>query len=353
MIDQEITELSERAESVLIGLIAKYISDGNPVGSRTLSRETELTLSPATIRNVMSDLEDHGLIEAPHTSAGRVPTQKGYRFFINCLMSAGTIGDQSMTQYKDCFSGISDPKSILTSATEMLSQITSFAGVVSIPSKANVRLKQIEFLKLSQQRVLAILISSDGQVQNRVLSNNREYEDNELVEAANFFNATYGTWNLEDVRADLARHMQNEHRDMHREMRNAVRMAGELFENDSSPNTDSVLVSGENNLLVVPDFAELEKIKQLFDTFKTKQVLYDLLQKSITSTGVQIFIGEESGYQMLENCSVIAAPYDVDNQRVGVLGVIGPTRMHYDEVISAVDITAKLLGSALSSPNTH
>ncbi len=351
MIDHENTELSARAESVLMGLIGKYISDGNPVGSRTLSRETELTLSPATIRNVMSDLEEHGLIEAPHTSAGRIPTRKGYRFFINCLMSAGKLNNQSFNQYKDSFDGISDPKSILTNATEMLSQITSFAGVVSTPSKMNVKLKQIEFLKLSQQRVLAILITSDGQVQNRVLSNNREYKDNELVEAANFFNQTYGAWNLEDVRSDLARHMQNEHRDMHREMRNAIRMAGELFDNESDSESESVLVSGENNLLAVPDFAELEKIKQLFDTFKTKQVLYELLQKSILSSGVQIFIGEESGYQMLENCSVIAAPYDVDNQRVGVLGVIGPTRMHYDEVISAVDITARLLGSALSSPN--
>ncbi|MGI9317888.1 MAG: heat-inducible transcriptional repressor HrcA [bacterium] len=352
MSDNDNTPLGSRAELVLMGLISKYISDGSPVGSRTLSRETELALSPATIRNVMSDLEEHGLIDAPHTSAGRVPTPKGYRFFINCLMDAGSINQDKLANYDGAFSGISDPKSILTSATEMLSQITSFAGMVSTPSKVNITFRQIEFLKLSKKKVLAILITNDGQVQNRVLSTNKEYSDSELIEAANFFNATYGAWSLDEVRTDLARHMQADHRDMHREMRTAIRMAGELFESGSESETESVLVSGENNLLAVPDFSELEKIKELFDTFKTKQVLYDLLQKSMSTSGVQIFIGEESGYKILEDCSVIAAPYEIDSKRVGVLGVIGPTRMQYDEVISAVDITARLLGSALSN-TTH
>ncbi len=336
-----------------MGLISKYINDGTPVGSRTLSKETDLELSPATIRNVMSDLEMCGLIDAPHTSAGRVPTPKGYRFFINCLMSAGNIQTQAASEYGDVFDGISDQKSILTGAADMLSQITSFAGVLSTPTKTGVAFKQIEFLKLSPQRVLAILITQDGQVQNRVLAVDKDYSDSELVEAANFFNATYDSWNLDTVRTDLARHMRSDHKDMHREMRTAVKMAGELFESESESEKDSVLVSGENNLLGIPDFAELEKIKGLFDTFKTKQVLYDLLQKSLETSGVQIFIGEESGYKILEDCSVIAAPYEVDNERVGVLGVIGPTRMHYNEVISAVDITARLVGSALSSAKRH
>ena len=318
-----------------------------------LSRETTLSLSPATIRNVMSDLEENGLIEAPHTSAGRVPTQKGYRFFIDCMMSAGKIDDPALQQYQDAFTGIADPKSILTNATDLLSQITSFAGVVSTPSKTAGKFRQMEFLKLSEQRVLAILITTDGQVQNRVLVVDRQYAEGELVEAANFFNATYGSWGLDDVRVDLTRHMESDHRNMHREMRTAIKMAGQLFDEDPEAENESVLVSGENNLLAVPDFAELEKIKQLFDTFKTKQVLYELLQKSMSASGVQIFIGEESGYKILADCSVIAAPYEVDSERVGVLGVIGPTRMQYDEVISAVDITARLLGSALSSNNHH
>lgn len=345
--------ISARAESVLIGLIAKYISDGVPVGSRTLSRETDLRLSPATIRNVMSDLESYGLIESPHTSAGRVPTQQGYRFFIDSLMRSSQINHESVQRYQHRFNGIADPTSILTSATEMLSQLTSFAGMVSMPSKSNVRFKQIEFLKLSDQRVLAILITSDGQVQNRVLSVSREYKDNELVEAANFFNATYASNTLHEVRQNLAQHMRSEHQHMRHQMRIAIQMAGELFEKETAAESESVLMSGENNLLAVPDFAELEKIKNLFDTFKTKQILYELLQKSMNTSGVQIFIGEESGYKIFENCSVIAAPYEVDNNKVGVLGVIGPTRMQYDAVISAVDITARLLGSALSAAQPH
>lgn len=351
--NEQDNSLSPRAASVLMGLIGKYISEGIPVGSRTLSKETDLILSPATIRNVMSDLESYGLIEAPHTSAGRVPTQKGYRIFINILLRSGKLNNDSVQSYQDHFIGISDPTSLLTSATEMLSQITSFAGMVSVPSSAKVNFKQIEFLKLSDQRVLAILITDDGQVQNRVLSVTKEYSESELVEAANFFNATFASSTLDSVRRQLAIHMKSDHQSMHREMRTAIKMAGELFENDSGGATDSVLMSGENNLLVVPDFAELEKIKDLFDTFKTKQVLYDLLQKSMNASGVQIFIGEESGYKIFENCSVIAAPYEVDHNRVGVLGVIGPTRMQYDEVISAVDITARLLGSALSQRNSH
>ncbi len=353
MSDHENIAPGSRAELVLMGLISKYINEGTPVGSRTLSKETDLDLSPATIRNVMSDLEMCGLIEAPHTSAGRIPTQKGYRFFINCLMSAGNLQSPAAGEYQDVFQGVSDQKSILTGAADMLSQITSFAGVLSTPTKTGVAFKQIEFLKLSPQRVLAILITQDGQVQNRVLSVNKEYAENELVEAANFFNATYGSWSLDTVRTDLARHMRSDHRDMHREMRMAIKMAGELFESEAETEKESVLVSGENNLLGIPDFAELEKIKGLFDTFKTKQVLYDLLQKSMETSGVQIFIGEESGYKILEDCSVIAAPYEVDNERVGVLGVIGPTRMQYNEVISAVDITARLVGSALSTVKRH
>ena len=350
MNDQD-NAIGTRAESVLMGLISKYITEGLPVGSRTLSRETDLALSPATIRNVMSDLEEVGLIEAPHTSAGRVPTQKGYRFFINTMLSAGNLNSAAMEKYQDRLNGIADPKSILTGATEMLSQMTSFAGVVSTPYKTSAQLKQVEFLKLSQKRILAILITNDGQVQNKVLLTEKDYKDHELVEAANYFNASYSAKTLEQVRADLVRHMKNDYIDVQQEMRTAVSMAEELFSDDSNGEQESVLVSGENNLLAIPDLAKLEKVKDLFDTLKTKQLLFELLQKSMSASGVQIFVGEESGYKILQDCSVIAAPYVVDNNRVGVLGVIGPTRMHYDEVISAVDLTAKLLGSALSNVN--
>ncbi len=350
MLDKPKFQLNERARQVLKGLVSLYISDGSPVGSRTLSKESGLELSPATIRNVMADLEEYGLIEAPHTSAGRIPTQKGYRFFINGLLNVGPIDQRALSEIKERIHGVTDPKSILTGAAEMLSQITSFAGIVSVPGKSYANIRQIEFLRLSRQRVLAILITEDGQVQNRILSTHRQYNESELVEAANYFNALYSSRTLRGVRAELLVHMRRDRRSMQREMRTALSIAQGLFEDeDLDDSAENVLVSGENNLLSIPDFGELEKLKQLFDTFKTKQVLFDLLQKSMFADGVNIFIGEESGYRMFRECSVIAAPYKVDNQKVGVLGVIGPTRMNYDEVISAVDVTAKLLGSALSA----
>ncbi len=218
-----------------------------------------------------------------------------------------------------------------------------------MPGKQYSHVKQIEFLSLSQTRVLAILITEDGQVQNKILSAHKEYSDSELTEATNYFNAKYSGRPLSSVRDELLKHMYQDHRDTHREMRAAVSMAGQLFADESNSDSDTIVVSGENNLLSIPDFVELDKLRQLFDTLKTKQILFDLLQKSMFTEGVNIFIGEESGYQMLRNCSVIASSYEVDNQKVGVLGVIGPTRMQYDEVISAVDMTAKLLGSALSN----
>ncbi len=342
------TSLSERAQSVLSGLVSKYIEEGSPVGSRTLARETNLSLSPATIRNVMADLEDYGLITAPHTSAGRIPTAKGYRFFINSLLKTKPLNQRSVMQLSSRFKGAADANSILTSATEMLSQITSFAGIVSTPDNSRVNIRQIEFLRLSDQRVLAILVTADGQVQNKVLTAHRQYSESELLEASNFFNAQHSSKSLEVVRAKLLNQMQQDRSNMHQEMRTAVNMAGQFFSDDDQVQ-ENVLISGENNLLSIPDFVEMGKLKNLFDTFKTKQVLFDLLQKSMFTEGVSIFIGEESGYEPFRDCSVIAAPYQIDNQRVGVLGVIGPTRMQYEEVISAVDVTARLVGSALSN----
>ena len=350
MPEQPTFQLNDRAERVLKVLIGLYISDGTPIGSRTLSRQQGLALSSATIRNVMADLEDHGLIDAPHTSAGRVPTQKGYRFFINSLLNVRPMDERAFSEIKKRIRGVTDPKSILTGATEMLSRITSFAGIVSLPEKSHAHIRQVEFLRLSRQRVLAILITEDGQVQNKILSTHRQYSEPELIEATNYFNALYRHRTLRGVRAELLTHMRHDRRNMQREMRTALSIAQGLFSDDAADDgEENVLVSGENNLLSIPDFGELEKLKQLFDTFKTKQVLFDLLQKSMFADGVNIFIGEESGYRMFRDCSVIAAPYKIDNQNVGVLGVIGPTRMNYDEVISAVDVTAKLLGSSLSA----
>ncbi len=344
-------QLSERARAVLSGLIHRYVDDGIPVGSRTLAKETRLSLSPATIRNVMADLEEIGLIRAPHTSAGRIPTVKGYRFFINAILKVGPTDRRSVGKISRSLTSVSGAGSVLASATEILSQITSYAGIVSIPDTRQAHIRQIEFIKLSGQRVLAILVTDDGRVQNKVLWAHREYSKSELVEATNYFNDEYSAKTLEGVRAQLLLHMKQDRKSMHREMRMAVSMAGQLFDGDHDV-AENVLVRGENNLLSVPDFAELDKLKALFDAFKTKQILFDLLQKSMFAGGVNIFIGEESGYESFQDCSVISAPYIVDDRRVGVLGVIGPTRMQYEEVISTVDITAKLLGSALSAQSS-
>ena len=357
-------QLSGRAEQVLNSLISRYIHDGAPVGSHTLAREGGLELSAATIRNVMADLEAHGLVEAPHTSAGRVPTQRGYRVFINGLLGVcrrggmraaiAKLNQRARRQIEERILDAPDPKSTPARAAEILSQVTSFAGIVSVPAARRARIRQIEFLRLSQRRVLAILVTDDGRVQNRILTAEREYGDAELRAAAEVFNENYSSRTLREVRAELLARMRRERRDMQREMRTAVSIARDFFSEEPAAGpgenaAENLLVSGENNLLAVPDFGELERLKQLFDTFKTKQVLFDLLQKSMFADGVNIFIGEESGYPLLRDCSVIAAPYEIEGRRVGVLGVVGPTRMHYDEVISAVDITAKILGSALSA----
>lgn len=339
--------LSTRARQVLNGLIHHYVVAGQPVSSRTLANATDLALSPASIRNVMADLEDYGLIQAPHTSAGRVPTAKGYRFFINGLLKVNRMDEHSVNLLSDRFAGLSDPNRILAGASEMLSQITSFAGIISTPDCNRANIRQIEFIKLSDQRVLVILITEDGQVQNKVLTAHKPYTTAELDKAANYFNEQYSTKSLDGVRAELLVQMKRDRSSMHRAMRTAINMAGSLF--DDTVKAENILVSGENNLLAIPEFAELEQLKSLFDTLKTKQVLFDLLQKSIFADGVTIFIGEESGYAPFRDCSVIATAYEVDHKKVGVLGVIGPTRMQYEEVISAVDITAKLVGSALSA----
>ncbi|MDH3280264.1 MAG: heat-inducible transcriptional repressor HrcA [Gammaproteobacteria bacterium] len=340
--------LSERAETLLKRLIQLYIVGGQPVGSRTLAKEARLDLSPATIRNVMSDLEELGLIQAPHTSAGRIPTQKGYRLFVDSLLKVKPLNRYAVREIEERLAGEMDPKVLLTNATNILSQITRFAGVILIPGQDNSRFRQIEFLKLSATRVLTILVTEDGRVQNRVIPTDREYSESELIEAANFFNAMYTGSLLGYVRRKLLNDMQSDSDEMHRITRTALAMAGQLFASEEGEG-DEVMLSGEANLLNVPDFCQLEKLQALFDAFKTKHDLLDLLDRSMKANGISIFIGDESGYQSMHDCSLVAAPYDVDGEPIGTVGVIGPTRMAYAEVIPIVDVTARLLSGALSS----
>lgn len=339
--------LNDRTEFLLKSLIQRYITEGQPVGSRTLAKEAGLDISPATVRNVMSDLEEMGFIRSPHTSAGRIPTQQGYRFFVDTLLKIQDPTTTVLDEIEDRFNSEDDPQQLLATASDLLSQITSFAGVVLVPRYGKTGFKQIEFLQLSKTRVLTILVTDDGRVQNRVINVDRVYSQGELVEAANFFNARFSGAQLTEVRRRLLLEMKKDSNELERLMKTAVQMTQGVFTEDITEK-DDVVLSGEMNLLSVPDLCELDKLRQLFDTFKTKHDLLGLLDRSMKANGVHIFIGDESGYEALDGCSVVTAPYEVNGHSIGTLGVIGPTRMAYENVIPIVDVTARLLGSALS-----
>lgn len=339
--------LSPRADSLLKALVERYISDGQPVGSRTLAKDMGNELSPATIRNVMSDLEEMGLIISPHTSAGRIPTALGYRVFVDTLLKVQPLDAKAVRHMEGELAGSPDSQQLMESASTLLSQITHLAGIVMLPRQEQNAVRQIEFLQLSTSRVLAILVTQEGRVHNRVVVTDRPYSPAELVEAANYFNETYGGRDLAEVKRVLLAAMQQDSDVMQRAVRTAMTMAQHMFA-DEPPDQPHLVVSGESNLLDVPDLGDVRKLRRLFDAFNTKRDLLHLLDQCLRTNGVQIFIGGESGYSALEECSVVAAPYQVDGQIVGMLGVIGPTRMSYQQIIPIVDVTARLLGGALS-----
>ncbi len=340
--------LSPRAEVLLKALIEKYISDGQPVGSRTLSKQAGLDLSPATIRNVMADLEDLELIRAPHTSAGRIPTTLGYRMFVDSLLTVRTLDSAEIYRLGDELAYDGNPMHLMESASALLSQVTKLAGIVLVPRQEE-SFRQIEFLSLpAANRILVILVTRSGRVHNRVINVDRRYSLAELVEAANCFNDRYSGRSLSEVRRSLLDDLQADGDAMQRAVKNATDMARHIFADEQSSEPDLV-VSGESNLLNIPDLGDIEKLRRLFETFTTKRDLLHLLDQSMHAESIQVFIGGESGYQSLDECSVVMAPYQVDGRVVGTLGVIGPTRMAYDHVISIVDVTARLLGGVLST----
>jgi heat-inducible transcriptional repressor len=340
--------LNPRAEILLKALIERYISDGQPVGSRTLARDLGNELSPATIRNVMADLEELGLIQSPHTSAGRIPTALGYRVFVDTLLKVRPIDASELRRLEGELSSAPDPQQLMEAASSLLSQVTRLAGVVMLPRQEQAAVRQIEFLQLSANRVLAILVTQEGRVHNRVIVTDRTYSPAELVEAANFFNDQYAGRFLSEVKQVLLAAMQQDSDAMQRAMRTAMTMARHMFTDEDSQGAE-IVVSGESNLLEVPELGDVRKLRRLFDTFNTKRDLLHLLDQCLRTNGVQIFIGGESGYQAFEECSVVASPYQVGGRIVGMLGVIGPTRMSYEHVIPIVDVTARLLGGALSA----
>lgn len=339
-------ELTERARHLFKTLVERYILDGQPVGSRTLSRDSGMDLSPATIRNVMADLEEMGLIISPHTSAGRVPTVQGYRLFVDTLLTINPLNEREVITLQNSLQLTDDPKRTLESATSLLSSVTSMAGLVMVPRPKQISLRQIEFLPLSGNRVLVILVINEREVQNRIIHTTREFSTRELQQAANLVNERFSGRTLQQVRELLINDMHSDRETMDALMRSALEMAHEAF-NETDEQGD-YLLAGETNLMSYAEMSDMERLRQLFDAFAQKRDILHLLDQSLSAQSMQIFIGNESGREALDPCSVITAPYTVDDQVVGVLGVIGPTRMEYGRVIPIVDVTAKLLGAALN-----
>jgi len=347
--DSNHREPSERAQHILRVLVQHYIREGHPIGSRTLSKNAGLELSPATIRNVMADLDDLGFVSAPHTSAGRVPTAKGYRFFVDTLLKLRPMTDREVTrlegQLRD--ESTTGAKAVATNASSALSALTSLAGIVTMPRTQRVTLRQVEFLPLSDRRILAILVINDAEVENRILNVEREYSAEELRRASNYLTEHFAGQELDAVRARLVKQLRDTRETVNQMMIDAVSIAQKALQPGEI--RSAFVLSGQTKLMDFDELSDVDKLKQLFEAFNQQREILHLLDRSIAAEGVQIFIGEESGYQILDECSIVTAPYRIADDIVGVVGVIGPTRMAYERVIPIVDITAKLMGAALNS----
>jgi heat-inducible transcriptional repressor len=335
--------LDSRAQLLLKMLIERYIAEGQPVGSRALSKHSGLELSPATIRNVMADLEEMGFIASPHTSAGRMPTPKGYRFFVDSLMVVKPLEQVEINRLEGELTA-DRPQQIVSAAASVLSQLTHFAGVVMTPRRREPLFRHLEFLRLSDRRVLLIVVTPDGDVQNRILHTDRSYTPTQLVEATNYFNQNFAGQSFPAIRERLAEELHALRDDIGGLMQAAVDVSeGALQQNEA------LVVTGERNLLSAHDLASnMERLRQLFELFEQKTSLLHLLDTSQKAQGVSIYIGGESGLAPLDEMSVVTAPYEANGRVIGTLGVIGPTRMAYERVIPIVDLTSKLLSNALS-----
>ena len=330
--------LDDRAKLLLKTLVERYIAVGQPVGSRTLSHVSGLELSAATIRNVMSDLENLGLIASPHTSAGRIPTARGYRLFVDTMLTAQRDQFSAATLAPD------QPQKVIANAANLLSNLSQFVGVVMAPRRASV-FKQIEFLRLSDRRLLVIIVSPDGDVQNRVIFPEADYTQSQLVEAANYINANYAGLSIEQVRDRLQSEVEKLRGEIVQLMQAAVQASSEVM----TEAQDEVVISGERNLLAVSDFSsDMGQLRRAFELFEQKAQLMRLLDVSSKADGVRIFIGGESQVVPFDDLSIVSANYEVDGKVVGTLGVIGPTRMPYERMIQIVDITSRLVTNALS-----
>jgi heat-inducible transcriptional repressor len=345
--------LNERAQQLLKLLVEHYIRDGQPIGSRTLSRDLGMNLSAATIRNVMADLEELGFVTSPHTSAGRVPTDKGYRFFVDTLLKfqLQPLEDDKIAAIQTRLGEhVNDPKALVAAASQMLSTVTRLAGVVTLPRQSHSALSQIEFVPLSDNRALAILVVNGREVQNRILQLERHYSAEELRRASNYLNQEFRGKELTAVREHLVSQLKETREHLNEMMLDAIRLAQQVVDVPAAGGGRmEYVIAGETNLMSFAELSNVEKLRRLFEAFTQQRDILHLLDQSLRAEGVQIFIGQESGYTILDDCSIVTAPYSLDQEVVGVLGVIGPTRMAYERIIPIVDITAKLLGSALNS----
>jgi len=384
--------LNERSLQLLKTLVERYISDGQPVGSRALSKDSDLHLSPATIRNVMADLEDLGLVHSPHTSAGRVPTVSGYRLFVDTLLTVKPMESKDLTRLHQGLSVSEDSTDMIGVASRLLSELTQMAGVVTLPKRELVCLRHIEFLSLSHTRVLVIFVTNEQEVHNKIIHTSKVFSAAELQQAANYLNSIYSGRSLDVVRKLVLKELQEDQErmtnlsgtdlhlpegcragepdmtnlsgtDLHlpeggragkpgmsQGMLDAVRMAQLAF--DQGNEKDDYVLTGETNLMGFSELSDMDRLKNLFEAFSQKQGVIHLLDQCMKADGVQIFIGEESGYRAFDHCSLVTSSYSVSDEVVGVLGVIGPTRMAYEKIIPFVDVTAKLLGAALNPKST-
>ena len=336
--------LAPRSRHVLRTLIARHIQDGEPVGSATLARTAGLDVSAATIRNILGDLEDLGLLSSPHTSAGRIPTAHGYRVFVDSLVQMHPPGEQDLSRLRSELASGAGTQTLLGSASELLSAMSHFVGVVSAPRRESFAFRQIDFVALDAQRVLAIVVFADSEVQNRVIEARRPWEPGELERVANYLNVHFAGLPVAQIR----RRLLHELRDARTEMEQLLAHSIDLAEQALQPPASDMLVAGQTRLMGVQDLSDLERLRELFELFSSKREILQLLERTIQAPGVRIFIGEETGVVPLEGVSLVTAPYTADGQVLGVLGVIGPKRMAYDRMIPLVQATAEVLGAAFS-----
>jgi heat-inducible transcriptional repressor len=336
--------VSQRAQFLLRLLVERYIRDGQPVSSKSLAEEHALPLSPATIRNVMADLEERGFIKSLHTSSGRIPTTQGYRLFVNSLLTAKPVNQLNYQDIKQEINPDQNVADLVATTSSLLSRLTQMTGLVTLPKLEKITLRHVEFLPLSNKRVLVILVLNEKEVQNRIIQTEREFSRSELENAANFLNQTFVGKDLQSVRQALLTELKNDRLAMDNLMRSTLEAATSMFEHTKE---ESYVVAGEHHLLGLADETNIHQLRQLFSAFTEKREILYLLDQTATTDGIQIFIGDESGYEIFDKCSVVTSPYHDGEKVVGALAVIGPTRMQYDRVIPIVDISAKLLSAAL------